>query len=260
MVRRRYYQDYSQIKHRITNLRAFLSQKHRGFVRRVREIYGEEYPLTRMAWWFAQHVGQLKLTLVERLNKAERMLEARRLTKERIERIKRYLEETEELVRRLATLSERFYLMVREAYEYERQVVAQIVRLLQGKAIDYTQLPRDVVVAMEYYLDYMTKRSGVVAYMNARGAALIAEHFPKTRLRLYVNITLRREIIYRGRVTKFITVKTPYIVHADEYVANMDYYNQIAVRYALSQLSMVISAGWGVEDVEVDARIVERVE
>jgi hypothetical protein len=260
MVRRRYYQDYSQIKHRIANMRAFLSQKHRGFVRRVREIYGEEYPLTQMAWWYAQHIGQLKLTLVERINKAERMLEARRLTKERIERIKRYLEETEELARRLAALSERFYLMVREAYEYERQVVAQIVRLLQGKAIDYTQLPRDMVAAVDYYLDYMTKRSGTAVYMNARCATIIAEHFPKARIRLYVHVTLRREVIYRGRVTKFITVKTPYVVHADDYVANMDYYNQIAVRYALSQLSMAIRAGWGVEDVEVDGRLVERVE
>jgi hypothetical protein len=63
MVRRRYYQDYSALRQRIQNLRTFIALKFRGYIRQLRNIYGAEYPLVETAWWFAQHIGQLKLTL-----------------------------------------------------------------------------------------------------------------------------------------------------------------------------------------------------
>jgi hypothetical protein len=258
MVRRRYYQDYSALRQRIQNLRAFIALKFRGYIRQLRNIYGAEYPLVETAWWYTQHIGQLKLTLTERLNRAERMLEARRLTKERIERIKTYLEETENLARRLHELARRFEELRRQPWEFEHRVLAHVLRILQGKRIAHEALPQDEQYAIERYMAYLTKQRGGASYLDLTRSGVIAEHYPKTRIRLYVHLVLSYAVVSRNRHTKHITIKTPYIVHVDDYYSNQDYYNALALQYAYNAAR---SRGWGlyeIEEYEIDGRIQER--
>jgi hypothetical protein len=143
-------------------------------------------------------------------------------------------------------------------WEYEHRILAHVLRLLQGKRIAYEALPLDEQYAVERYMAYLTKRRGGVSYLDTTRIRVIAEHYPKVRIRLYVHLVLSYAVVSRNRHTENVTFKTPYIVHVDDYVANMDYYNSLALQYALHEAN---ARGWGlyeIEEYEIEAKIQER--
>ncbi|MGB9705342.1 MAG: hypothetical protein ACPL3C_07820 [Pyrobaculum sp.] len=257
MAKRRYYQDLSQIRRRVENLRAYIAQKHRGFVRQTLQRFGEEYPLTKLAWWLVQHVGQIKLTIAERLNHVERVMRQSKIYRETVERLKQYVEDTERLADRLVEYSKYIETIRRDPWEFEHRVVGDVLRLLQGKEIDYSRYDPVTVAALNYYLEFMTKRRGPAAYLDAGRVYIIRNHFPKTRVQLYVHLILAFEAMYGGKTTRHITVRTPYVVHVDDYYANRDYYNTLAYNYAIARVGPLF-ADWYVEEYEIMAVVRER--
>jgi len=265
--RRKYWEDIAVIRRRVENIRALVSRNNTGLIRLLTQRYGEEHPLVRYAWWLTQHVGQLRLTIEERLRRVERKLEQRRVRRETIEWAQQYLDDVMRLVEAEQRL-QRYLETLRTVPEYlEKLVLGRILDWLQGKygSIDEVE-PELQQPVREAIMVWVKKFGGVHVWhaldLDSGVRRALADHYPKTRIQLYVVIKAVEYITlnYEGEVrrVKLITVRTPYVVHADDLHANYDVYVTMAFRYAYDKVEALGVRYDDIAEIELAGRVKER--
>lgn len=262
MGKKKYSDEIVNLKRRIENIRRLISVRNRGIIRELSEIYGEQHPLVRYAWYLVQHQGQLRLTITERLNAALRRLEQRRVTRQTLEAVSRYLDDLERLIRMHDVITSTLIRLRSDSEQAVRSVVAHIIRSLQSRYYDDAEVEAELKQLWRIYSRYL-KQFGSWKALDVNSFILgdIARHFPKTRLRIYVYFELLHvvDLGYRGSYasTDRVTIKTPYTVHADDLYANLDYYLDQAYEYAMRRLYEIAPEA-EVMAFEFVARVAER--
>jgi len=243
--RRKYWEDISNIRRRVQNIRALVSRNNTGLIRLLTQRYGEDHPLVRYAWWLVQHVGQLRLTIEERLRKVERRLEQRRVYRQTLEWARQYLDDVMRLVEAEQRL-QRFLETLKTAPEYlEKAVLGKILDWLQGKYGNIDEIEPELQQPVREAITVWVKRFGGATKWHALDLdsgvrRALATHYPKVRVQLYVVLRAVDYFVldYHGEVkrTYILTVRTPYVVHADVLDANYDAYVTMVLRHALDKL------------------------
>lgn len=265
MGRKKYSDEIISLKRRIENIRRLVSIKNRGVIRELEAQYGREHPLVHTGWWLVQHIGQLRLTIAERLNKYERLLERRRVTRQLIEYVKyeledlrRLLEHHERLVQYLRTLRE-------FAEEIEAKLYGRILDMVQSGYADTSDFNELEHAAWRYFMSAVKYRGALAKpFLDSNYGFLlrVARWFPKVRVRIYVFLVLARETVIisrrqgRPREVRYVTIKTPYVMHLDDYLKDYELWNQRAVAYAAEML-MSMTADYEIESYEVDLGVEE---
>jgi len=243
--RRKYWEDISNIRRRVQNVRALVSRNNAGLIRLLTQRFGEEHPLVRYAWWAVQHVGQLRLTIEERLRKVERKLEQSRVYRQTLEWAQQYLDDVMRLVEAEQRL-QRFIETLKTVPEhFEKVVLGVILDWMQGKYGDIDEVDPELQQPVREAIKVWVKRFGGATKwyaldLDSGVRRALATHYPKVRIQIYVVLRAIDYFVldYHGEVkrTYILTVKTPYVVHADMLDANYDAYVTMALRHALDKL------------------------
>jgi len=265
--RKKYWEDIVTIKQRVQNIRALVSKNNTGLIRTLVQRYGEEHPLVNYAWWLVQHVGQLRLTIEERLRKVERKLEQSRVYKQTLEWARQYLDDVMRLVEAEQRL-QRFLETLRVAPEQlEKEVLGKILDWLQGKYGNIKEIEPELQVPVKEAVKAWIKSFGGATKwfaldLDSGVRHALAKHFPKTRIQLYVVLKAVDYFIldYHGDIKKtyIVTVRTPYVVHADVLDANYDAYVTMAFRHALDKLEARGVRASQIAEIQLAGRVKEK--